>query len=159
MGTFLIVEDISSHRENIEQHLEQNGHKPFPISGKTTDVLFERASSFLKDEFSPTERLDFLILDVRYEDDTLGGLDLYNRMVLEGLRDYWKHTFVCSQFVDQLESDDGLVLQGFCSAAFIPIKNLISKTTRRGAAILARVNEIQDANERRLVVSVDAKID
>ncbi len=122
---------------------------------KQTADAYSQTRAQLVTHASANTPFDFMLLDIQFGDLDYGGIDIYNKLIDDGLRPYWRHTLVCSQYKDLL-GPEGTVVEFFLKTAFIPFANYIAKHFRRDAELLHRIDEIVSGGVKPLIVGVSA---
>lgn len=123
MALILVAEDEPNWVLQYEKAF--GGDEVVAMKGLTTDDLIDATAAWFDD--NPDRTVDFLFLDLNYEDDTMGGVLLYRTLLENKHRNRIKHIIVPTKWFSQGGPEIDKQVRTFMIASVLPPENCVPK--------------------------------
>lgn len=141
----LIVDDDPGHGPGIAEFLKRNSiacdlvclHRPDDAAREVCNLLWS-----VKAE---SEVYDFLLLDMHYRENFIGGAQIYLRILREDLRGKFRHIIIPTMhFSGNITDSPGyLATMIFAQMAWVPTANVLAKSVSKYPEILERMRALE----------------
>lgn len=139
MALILVVEDEPSWVLEFQNAF--NKDEIIPVKGLTTDDLIDATTAWFDD--NPGRKVDFLFLDLNYEDDKLGGVLVYRALLENGYRDRINHILLPTKWFSQGGPELDKQVRTFMITTMLPPENCVPKEHAL-MRLQKRVDELRD---------------
>jgi CheY-like chemotaxis protein len=142
MASILLIEDKTIHRESVQGLLTADGHEVLAIDDCFTEAIKAKALAALMKQ----PRNYILILDIAYEDNELGGIEVYEDICANGYGGCISDVVIVSIHMN-LQDDNFREVEKMMARHNIPKDNLIGKLAGRNPALRARIAALAGGNQ------------
>jgi hypothetical protein len=125
------------------------------VEGLTTDDLISATIAWFNT--NPSRIVDFLFLDIHYEDDEMGGVLLHRELLENGYRKRIRHVILPTKWFSQGGPQIEKQLRTFMISSLLPPENCVPKDHEL-IRLRQRVDELRDKPASRYPVVAEWQV-